>query len=289
MNRRRGIARLAVISLLGIAVLIICLQTLLFAAEDMPASLKLTLLKVGKADAIVVQAGASTMVVDAGEEDDGEEVVAYLAKQGVKRVDVLIITHFDHDHVGGADYLVESVPVDRVILPDYEGSGAEYRSFLAALSGKKIVPERLVEPVSFLLGDAEVLVEPPASYEGAGGDDSMDNDLSLITTILHGENRLLLMGDAEKNRLRQWLSGGKATACDFIKLPHHGVYNTELEELLKATTPKYSAICSSQKNPAQRKTLELLKKLDVRNLQTKDGKITVLSDGKRLELHQKLH
>ena len=82
MNRRRGIARLAVISLLGIAVLIICLQTLLFAAEDMPASLKLTLLKVGKADAIVVQAGASTMVVDAGEEDDGEEVVAYLAKQG---------------------------------------------------------------------------------------------------------------------------------------------------------------------------------------------------------------
>ena len=244
-----------------------------------------TLLRVGRADAIVLNTEGHTMVIDAGEEEDGAEVAAFLRDRGIRRVDVLVITHFDKDHVGGADTLVEELTVERVLLPDYEGDSTEYLDFLDALAARDIVPERLARPTSFRLGKAEVLVEPPAAYDPGGGE--VDNNFSLITTVVHGENRLVFAGDAEKRRIRQWLADSDPAPCDFLKLPHHGVYNRGLEELLDALSPRYAAICSSEKNPADSATLELLARQGVAALETKDGDITVISDARRLEIRQR--
>lgn len=249
--------------------------------------LKVSLLKVGKADAIVVQLGTQTMVIDTGEEEDGTELVKFLEKQGVSKVDILIITHFDKDHVGGADTLVEAIEIGEVLLPDYEGEGTEYLDFMNALESRDIAPQRLTQPVELTLGTASVLVEPPQDCTAKPDTADIDNNLSLITTITYGENRLLFAGDAEKSRLREWLSGETAVDCDFLKVPHHGVYNKALEELLATVTPEYAVICSSAKNPAEQKTLEVLEQYQVRTLQTKDGNIIVTCDGNRLEVSQK--
>lgn len=111
------------------------------AAETEP--LKVTLLKVGKADAIAIQTEKNTMVIDTGEEEDGEELVFYLKNQGITQVDILLITHFDQDHVGGADTLIESMDVERVLVPDYEGTSTEYQDFMIALEEKGMTAERL--------------------------------------------------------------------------------------------------------------------------------------------------
>lgn len=249
--------------------------------------LKVSLLKVGKADAIVVQQGTQTMVIDAGEEEDGEELVAFFEQQEISKVDILIITHFDRDHVGGADSLVEAMEIGEVVLPDYEGDGTEYWDFMKAMEEKKLTPQRLAQPVEFVLGDAAVLVEPPQDYTKNSNAGEIDNNFSLITTITYGKNRLLFTGDAEKSRLREWLSGETAKDCDFLKVPHHGVYNGALKELLDAVTPEYAAICSSSKNPAEEKTLDVLEQHQVQTLQTKDGDIIITCDGDRLEVTQK--
>ena len=261
--------------------------TILSGCRSSEAAFKVTLLKVGKADAIIVQAGAQTMVIDAGEEDDGEKLVSFLEDQGCTKVDTLIITHFDKDHVGGADTLVESVEIGQVLLPDYQGSGTEYQDFTSALAERGIVPQRLTAPFAFDLGEASVLVEPPLSYAVKDDEKEIDNNFSLITTVTHGENRLLFTGDAEKRRLREWLSGESAQNYNFLKVPHHGAYNKALDELLETVRPEYAVVCSSEKNPADQETLALLEQYQVSTFQTKDGNITVLSDGKRLEVSQK--
>lgn len=258
------------------------------ADTDAADVLKVTLFKIGKADAAVVQTDGKIMVIDAGEEEDGEEIADFLRYQGISCVDVLLITHFDRDHVGGADTLVESFDIGRVLLPDYQGTNTEYADFMKALEKKEIKAERLTQPVRFMLGGAEVLTEPPCSYESDGSMAEQDNNFSLITTVTHGGNRLLFAGDAEKQRIREWLSERDDADCDFLKMPHHGVYNTALRELLEAVTPEYAVICSSGKNPADIQTLELLKQYGTGTFQTKDGNVTVLSDGKALELHQEL-
>jgi len=250
------------------------------------AALEVTLLKVGKADAIVVQAQAQTMVIDTGEDDDGAELVSFLKSQGCEKVDTLIITHFDKDHVGGADTLAESMEIGQVLLPDYQGTSTEYQEFINALADRNIVPQRLSASLKFALGEASVLVEPPLSYAVENDADEVDNDFSLITTIVHGENRLLFTGDAEERRLKEWLSGESAQNCNFIKMPHHGKYDEALEALLETVKPEYAAICSSAKNPAAQETLELLAQHQISTVQTKDGDITVYSDGKRLEISQ---
>lgn len=282
----------ALTAVVSLSVLAVCITALLIWILPLENSqfdaLKVTLLKVGKADAIVVQAGEETMVIDAGEEEDGEELVAFLKNQGISYVDALIITHYDKDHIGGADTLIEALEIGRVILPDYRGSGTEYLDFMNAIEEKGIQPLYLTQTEEFRLGDADIRVEPPQSYEAAENTAELDNDFSLITEITHGENRLVFAGDAEKQRIREWLSGTNAESCDFLKVPHHGIYNTALKELLDVTSPKYAVICSSDKNPAQTQTLELLKQYNVSTLQTKDGNVTVTSDGKELEVHQKL-
>lgn len=278
----------AVLVLLGIAVgTLFFLWTNRAPSSERLEPMTVTLLKVGKADAIVIQNKDKTMVIDTGEEDDGAELTTFLTKRNISRVDVLIITHFDKDHVGGADTLMESLAIERVLIPNYMGTGAKYRDFMDALDRKGIEPQRLTEPVTFSFGDAEVLVEPPSSYAIPQGAKEYDNDFSLLTTITHGANRLFFAGDAEKHRIREWVSGESAAACDFIKIPHHGVYDKALKELVDTVKPKFAVICSSGKNPADARTLELLKQSNIRVFETKDGDVTVISDGNGLEISQK--
>ena len=72
-------------------------------------SLEMAFLKVGKADTVIITCGAKTMLLDCGEYDDGEEIVSFLRAKGVKKVDVMLITHYDKDHVGGAPYVLDNV------------------------------------------------------------------------------------------------------------------------------------------------------------------------------------
>lgn len=278
---------LAVMILLGVAACILIFLRLDAAnSGERLEPLKVTVLKIGKADAIVAQNGDQTVVIDAGEEEDGAEIVTFLTRQGISRVDTLIITHFDKDHVGGADTLVEAMEIGQILLPDYEGNHTEYLDFMKALRQQGIEPLRLTGSMEFKLGEADVRVEPPESFEIPDNVLEYDNNLSLVTTITHGNNRLLFAGDAEKQRIREWISGGTAEACDFVKMPHHGVYETALQELLETVSPEYAVICSSNKHPSDTKTLELLKKYGVRTFETKNGDVTVTSDGNKLEVVQ---
>ena len=252
------------------------------AADKLPL-LETNILKVGQADVIILTEGKDALVIDAGEEEDGVELVETLTEKGITQVETLIITHFDKDHVGGADVLLEQMPVKKVIMPDYVGTSTEYTDFLKTLEAKakeeEISVSKLTEDVTLDFGTSSVLIETPASYEIPEGNAEYDNDFSLITTVTHGKNVLLFMGDAEKKLTREWLDKGSAVDCDFIKMPHHGVYSSSLLELLDATKPQYAAICSSDKNPAQDKTLELIRTMGATALETKNGDITITSDG----------
>ncbi len=164
MKRKKKMAIIGMTAILALAFVLVCWLAM---QENHPAfsTLKATVLKIGTADAIVLQTENCTTVIDTGEEEDGEEIALFLQEEGIRRIDQLIITHYDKDHVGGADTLIEMVPVDRVIVSDYVGSSTEYQDFMNALDAAGIVPERLREPVSFTMDDASVLVEPPVSYE----------------------------------------------------------------------------------------------------------------------------
>lgn len=279
-----------IIPILLVCVVLSVLAAFLFRQPEKSslASFTCTFLKVGKADAMVLQTSGHTMIIDTGEEDDGQELVDFLKDRNIAQVEVLIITHYDKDHVGGADTLLANIPIVRVLVPDYEGIGTEYADFIMALADAGITPERISEPLSFPFGEAIVSVEPPLSYEIPDGAIEYDNNFSLLTTVTHGINKMYFTGDIEKDRIRELLSGGSLSECVFLKVPHHGIYNTTLEDFIRAINPEYAVVCSSEKHPAEEKTLQLMKKYGVDVLETRHGNITLISDGQHLELHQKV-
>ncbi len=250
--------------------------------------LTITLLKVGKADAIIALSGKHALLIDTGEEDDGEEVVEFLQNNAITKVDAMIITHFDQDHVGGADTVLERMNVKDIYVPNYEGTHVEYTDFLNAVKNSSASIHKLTDSDSFVFGDAQVLIEPPASYHIDDLNSDYDNNFSLITTITHGNNRLVFTGDAEKQRIREWLKSEHTTKCNFLKVPHHGIYTTALKELVEKLDPEISVICSSEKNPADEKTLNLLHSHCPYIYETKDGNVLIISDGNTLESSQKL-
>ena len=140
-------------------------------------------------------------------------------------------------------------------------------------------------PEAFAFGSASVKVEPPLNYEVTGKGE-VDNNFSLITTVVHGNSRLLFTGDIEKKRIRAWLEGGTAEPCDFLKIPHHGNYNSALEQLLDTVRPSIAAICCSAKNPADQELLDLLAERGIQTAETTYGDITVISDGNKVSMYQ---
>lgn len=236
---------------------------------------------IGQADCIILKSGDYTAVIDLGEEDDGAEIIENLHSLGVKKIDCLIITHYDKDHIGGAAETLAAFPVGRALLPDYEKDGKRFDALLSALDAQGLAPEYLKDDISFRLGDMQFFVDVP---KGSAADDS-DNDFSLVTRVDYGEKRFLFAGDAEERRISELLSTGNL-ACDVLKLPHHGRCNARTAELLSAAQPRYVIITDSDKNPAEEETLSLLSERGIDFYQTRDGDVRIVTNGSQLAVHR---
>ena len=274
---------LAVIAVLALVVLLLHMK----GSGVKNEKLKVTVLKTGKSDAIVLESAGKAMMIDTGEVDDAEKIVEFLKAENITSLDAVVITHYDKDHVGAAGLIVENFNVDRVLVPDYEGTRTEYFDFMNAMKAAMIVPQRVSETMEFTFGETTVLIDPPVDYDVntiSDVEDDYDNTLSLMTTVTCGEKRFLFTGDADRRRIKEWLSNGTVQHVDFLKVPHLGLFNAALDQLLEATTPDCAAITCSAKNPADDSTLEVLKKYGVDVYQTRNGQITVTTDGSKLNL-----
>lgn len=248
--------------------------------------LTIDILKVGKADASVFRCGDSCMIIDCGEEDDGQDIVAFVQDAGIQTVDVLIVTHFDKDHVGGAPAVLEQLEIGRILIPDYEGTGTAYGNFIDAMSEQNLSAERLTEVTTLTLGDMAIQIEPSDIEIPEDAEEEYDNDMSLITTITHGAVRLLFPGDIETARTESWLASGDVQHCQLIKMPHHGKYHDQIPSLLDAVSADIAVICCSEKNPADEETLASLEEHSVTVWQTRYGDVHIESDGRELKVIQ---
>ena len=109
-------------------------------------SMTVLYLDVGKADCTILTDGAHTVLIDCAETDDGEKILAALRENRISQIDLLIVTHFDKDHIGGAPEVLSSFSVLRVIEPDYEPENPEaeaYTAYREALELAGITPEAI--------------------------------------------------------------------------------------------------------------------------------------------------
>ena len=253
------------------------------------SQLRMTVLDVGNADAILLQNGDRFALVDAGERDDGDELVAFFRRVGITRLDYLIATHPDSDHIGGMADVVNAVDIGTFLMPfmpeGYTPTTRVYEDLLTALIEKEITP---VDPSfgdNFAFGDARIDILSGLSEH------TETNEQSIVCRIVFGAHRFLMMGDAGKEVEQELLENGVDLRADVIKIGHHGSRSSSTKRFIQAVSPRYALITcglGNSYNHPHSETLSTLRSQSVEVYRSdQHGEITLVSDGQTLTVETK--
>lgn len=232
----------------------------------------------GKADAFLITTQNSSVLIDTGEQNMGKKITKYLKQKDIETLDYLIITHFDKDHIGGAAKIIESINVQNILQTPRTENSEEYNNYQTSLGNKTINVTTVDGAISFVLDNVTYYVTAPQSDNYRSDD---DNNSSLITSVINGKNKLLFLGDAQDFRLAEFIDTNNIT-YDFIKFPYHGNWQESLTNLLDNTNPSYTVITSSDKEPENDKTINLLNDYGVQTFLTRQAPVIINSDGQNI-------
>lgn len=244
-------------------------------------AMRTSFIDVGKGDCILLQTGGAAALIDAGYEETADEVIAYVRACGVERLEFIVITHYDRDHVGGVGPVGRDLSVGSIYLPGYEGSDKNYRMLMEAIEDLGVPARQVTEPLPLKLGNVVLNAFPSkVGYVPASGKrEGNDNDLSLVASLINGNDSYLFTGDLEEEGIAAYLDGRQGR-FDVLKIPHHGQKSSLTDELLEAVRPQIAVITDCADDPADKKVLKLLKEIGAEAYRTGDsGTIVVESDG----------
>jgi competence protein ComEC len=268
--------------LAGLLSLFLLLPALNSAFADGVGILKIKFFKVGKADAILLRTENHTVMIDTGEEDDSEKLIAYLDEKEVKALDYLILTHFDKDHIGSAPAILAHLQAGTVLEPDYAKVGDVYDRLQKAYADHGLSPVKVVKEMTFTLDEVTFTIIPAQQNTYA---EDEDDDFSLVVSVRHGSNSFLFAGDIRSQRMQELIASHDLKHT-LLKVPNHGINDDASAELFAAVMPAYAVIFCSDKNPASGAVLSALEALGTKVYQTVNGSIAITSDGNALTFKQ---
>jgi competence protein ComEC len=272
--------RLPVLAAAAAAIAGIGLWRLVPAGEGVPppAGLRVTALDVGQGDAILVEAPGAAMLVDEGPPEG--RAADQLRRRGLRRLSLLVLTHPQRDHVGGARDVIRRLDVALVLDPGLRAT-SPYRDDAVAEArrrGVRVAIARAGE--AFRVGPLRVRVLWPRDA-GAPGDDP--NRRAIVLLVSYGSADLLLTADAEGDVTLPL----RPPPVEILKVAHHGSADSRLDELLRLVAPRIALISVGADNdyghpaPSTLATLRAVPGLAV--LRTdRSGSVTIESDGRSL-------
>ena len=226
-TRRRGRIAVAAVVLVALAL------ALAPARPAAPTRPTLTVLSVGEgAAALLQEPGGPTVLIDAGP----TPLAACLRRHGVRRIDLLVLSHGHADHTAGLSDVLGQIPITLALVPQPVVASAALDHVVAELRAARVPVRACTARLSLAIGDGRLSVVPTGTPGGADNQD--ENDCALVVVVTLDGDSVLLPGDAEAEALEPLHLGPIA----IVELPHHGSSGGLTDRLLAEYRPRLAVV-----------------------------------------------
>jgi competence protein ComEC len=247
------------------------------------AGLKITVLDVGQGDSILIESpSGKKILVDGGEEKMGERIVVpYLQKQGINRLDMVILTHPHEDHLGGLRPVLSKLKVDAVVDPGCEYKTKAYQRFKDLISRNKIKYHfaRAGEIINFDKDVKAYILHPTLPFF-----ENVNNN-SIVFNLKYKNFSMLFTGDNERggeSRILEHFSPSSIHA-KILKAGHHGSHTSSSDQFLAVVRPQAAVISCGKRNKFRHPHKSTINKLNDNRIKTYrtdlQGAIVIKSNG----------
>lgn len=248
-------------------------------------NLEVHFIDVGQAESILVKKGNESMLIDAGNNSDGELVVDYIKKQNINKLKYVIGTHPHADHIGGLDDVIDTFEVEKIIMPNAVTNTKTFEDVLDSIKNKGLSITKAKVGNSYELNGAVFTILAPnqEKYKSL-------NDYSVVIKLVNGKNSFLFTGDAEELSEKEILKNDKGRLkSDVLNVGHHGSITSTSETFLDAVDPKFAVISAGKDNSYGHPHKEILERLNDKGIEIYrtdlQGDIIVISDGDTIKFN----
>lgn len=243
--------------ILGIFASIVLVATLIvspISSDAATRTMKVHFINVGQGDATYIKMpGGEDVLIDGGRQGQGDEIIAYLKKQKVDDIEIMIATHPDADHLGGLDEVLKEYKVESVYAPKVSHTTQAYKNFLQAVKKEKLKIKTAKAGVELPLKYVTAKFVGPVKDYGK----SDLNNWSAVLHVTYNKNKFLFAGDAEKASETDMVKAKQTLKADVLKVGHHGAKTSSNTNFLNVVKPKY-AVISVGKNSYGHPTKDVL-------------------------------
>ena len=252
------------IIILSIIIIIFNLLNLL------PKDLRIYFIDVGQGDStlILTPKGNSILIDGGGSEtgsfDVGEKILLpYLLDRGVTKIDYMMISHFDSDHVGGLFSILENLRVEHVLISKQGKESENYKHFLE-ISKRKKIKVIYVEAGDRINIEKNMFFEILFPTRNLISENILNNN-SIVARLVYKNFKILFTGDieeiAEKELIKLYSKTNKLRA-DILKVAHHGSKSSTIASFLKLVNPRISLIGVGATNTFGHPNIGVLERLE---------------------------
>ena len=254
------------------------------ATAQTSTNVTIKFIDVGQGEAILIALPEKTVLIDAGPTGSAPKIAQVLQELGRNKIDYLVATHPDEDHIGGMADVISNTQIGTIYAPNKTNNTATYRKFLAAIQNNNL---------QITLAEAGTIIDQIDSYKleilwpKKDANFPETNDYSIIIKLTVGNTPFLFTGDAPTNAILNSNPGH----IDVLKLSHHGSRTGTTEQLVRKLSPTYAILSYAVDNPyghPMQSVLNALRKHSVEVWGTgANGTITITCDGTNIDISGK--
>lgn len=235
---------------------------------------------------LIITPAKSAILIDSGTENQSEKVIKYLNKNNIKKIDLLIGTHSDSDHIGSMDKIIKNFKIENFTMPNYFDKNNDFMEIINICRKKNLNILKAHKNMSFKF-DNQISIK----FLNPDNDESNSNNSSIVSLLTFKNNSFLFLGDIDSKEELQLLNKYPNLKTDLLKIAHHGSKNSFNDYFYNYIQFKIALIScgyNNKYNHPHKIVLNSLKSLNKYILRTDlQGDIVLKSDGFKIYSNKK--